>query len=69
MKKPNYSGHDFLSSTGDPLSIYGLKQAYQKHVMNDDSIGWDELADTLANCLATIMGDDEFCEWTESVKK
>jgi hypothetical protein len=34
-------------------------------VKGDDSIGWDELSDTLAMTLAQIMGDEEFCSWNQ----
>lgn len=45
------------------LLLEMVKLAYQKHWMNDESIGWSELGDTLANALAEVMGDDEFCKW------
>ena len=67
--QPKYSGFDAISSSeGDPISVYALKQAYRKHALNDDSIGWDELHDTLGNALAQIMGDDEFVSWSDSAK-
>jgi hypothetical protein len=60
-----YSGFDCLSVDGDPMSVRALKLAYRKHVKGDDSIGWDELSDTLAMTLAQIMGDEEFCSWSQ----
>lgn len=60
-----YSGFDCLSVDGDPMSVRALKLAYRKHVKGDDSIGWDELSDTLAMTLAQIMGDEEFCSWNQ----
>ncbi len=64
-KEPNkYSGSDLLMVCGDSTSVRSLKLAYRKHVVGDDSIGWDELSGELGNALAQIMGDDEFCEWT-----
>ena len=61
-----YSGFDAVSIDGDPMSVRALKLAYRKHVKDDDSIGWDDLGDTLAMALAQIMGDEEFCLWSES---
>jgi hypothetical protein len=62
-----YSGFDAMSVDGDPMSVRALKQAYRKHVKLDESIGWDELSDALGNALAQIMGDEEFCQWLQSI--
>lgn len=64
-----YSGWEPLMVCGDSMSIRVLKRAYRKHVKGDDSIGWEELSDELGTALAQIMGDDEFCEWTDSLNK
>ena len=58
-----YSGFDPLMQNGDPMSLLTLKRAYLKMTERDESIGWEELTDELANTLAQIMGDDEFIEW------
>jgi len=65
-KSNKYSGFDPLMTCGDAMTIRTLKRVYQKHVLNDDDIGWDELTDDIANTLAQVMGDDEFCEWAET---
>lgn len=65
---PNtYSGKDWLSPTGDTISLRTLKRVYRKHVMQDPSIGWDELCDELCNTLSEIMGDEEFCIWLSQI--
>jgi hypothetical protein len=61
------NGRDFVAICGDSMSMRVLKMAYRKHVRDDDEIGWDELADALANVLAQTMGDDKFCEWIEGL--
>lgn len=48
-----------------------IKLFYRKHVLNDESIGWDELGNNLYNELAETLGDKEFCKWldTQSMSK
>jgi len=43
-----------------------LMAAYKKHVMGADSIGWDELSDTLTDALCEAMGDEAFNAWLDS---
>ena len=43
-----------------------IKLFYRKHVLNDESIGWDELGDKLYNELSEILGDKEFCKWLDT---
>ena len=43
-----------------------VKLFYRKHVLNDESIGWDELGDKLYNELSEILGDKEFCKWLDT---
>lgn len=64
-QKDKYSGFDPIMTNGDPMSILTIKRAYLKMVEIDDSIGWEELIDELANTLAQVMGDNEFCEWLD----
>ena len=45
-----------------------LKMAYRKHVLEDDSIGWNELSDALGSVLAIKMGDDKFVKWVDEVE-
>ena len=40
-----------------------VKMAYKKHVLMDDSIGWDELVDCLYSALCNHLTDDGFVEW------
>ena len=40
-----------------------VKLFYRKHVLNDESIGWDELGNNLFNELAESLGDKEFVLW------
>jgi hypothetical protein len=42
--------------------------AYRKHVLEDDSIGWESLGDKLANALVGTMGDDGYNKWLDSVE-
>jgi len=46
-----------------------VKRAYQKHHLDDDNIGWDELGTELHNALCNSMGDDGFQEWMESRRR
>ncbi len=43
-----------------------LKHCYEKHVLWDDSIGWDELGDEIHSALCELIGDDNFVNWRES---
>lgn len=47
--------------------ISALKDAYAKHVLDDDRIGWGELADTLCDALCEAIGDREFVKWKKKV--
>jgi len=42
-----------------------LKLAFRKHVLLDDSIGWDELSSRLCDGICNIIGDDEFVKWLD----
>ena len=46
-----------------------LQLAYRKHHLGDESIGWDELGNSLYDVLASEMGDEEFIEWLHEVKR
>ena len=52
----------------EKLLLESVQLAYRKHWMNDESIGWSELGDTLANNLAEVMGDKDFCTWLEKIR-
>lgn len=43
------------------------KMAYRKHVLNDDSVGWNQLSDALAAVLSDQMGDKEFVRWLDEM--
>lgn len=43
--------------------LRAVKLAYQKHCLNDDGIGWDELGDILLDALCEAMGDDGYQKW------
>ena len=40
-----------------------VKMAYRKHHLDDPSVGWDELSDTLMMALCNEMGDKAFQDW------
>ena len=43
--------------------LEACKMAYKKHVLNDDSIGWDELGDCLLSAICNEIGDDGYQAW------
>lgn len=45
-----------------------IQMAYEKHCLNDDNIGWEELGDMLRDTLCELVGDEEFCQWLEQRK-
>jgi hypothetical protein len=45
-----------------------VKRAYRKHVLLDDSIGWEELCEDLRDALANEIGDDEFCKFVDKYR-
>jgi hypothetical protein len=54
--------------------IYGqlletCQLAYRKHVMSDESIGWESLGDKLNMALVSVMGDEEYNKWINSLDK
>jgi hypothetical protein len=49
--------------------IDACMMAYRKHVLNDESIGWDELGDALQNALCNYMGDGSFQSWLNEIKE
>lgn len=51
----------------EPLEA--LKVVYQKHVVGDQNIGWDELGDMLCNVLSNEMGEGAFCRWADALKE
>jgi hypothetical protein len=52
-----------------PFLVTACQMAYRKHVLDDDSIGWDELGEVLKDALCNVMTDENFVEWVKSVKK
>ena len=44
------------------------KLAYRKHNLDDDSVSWGEVTDRLCDAICEWIGDDEFVEWSESLK-
>lgn len=47
--------------------MLALMDCYKKHVLGDDSIGWDELSDKMSCALQEVMGDDGFSLWLKAV--
>ena len=45
-----------------------VKRAYQKHHLDEENIGWDELGIELHNALCNVMGDDGYIAWRESLE-
>ena len=43
------------------------KLAYRKHVLNDDSVGWDELGNCLLDAICNEIGDDGYQQWLQQV--
>ena len=48
--------------------LEACKMAYRKHVMDDKSIGWDELSDALFEALCNEIGNDDFVIWLSEQK-
>ena len=48
-------------------SLDACKLAYRKHVLNDDSIGWDELGNSLLNAICNEIGDDGYQQRLQQV--
>jgi hypothetical protein len=46
-----------------------LKKAYRKHVLEDDSIGWEALGEQIGLALTDVMGDEVFNKWVERVDR
>jgi hypothetical protein len=45
------------------ILLDAVKNAYRKHHLGDDSIGWDELSEILENALCNVMGDEGYQKW------
>jgi len=61
-----------LNLKGERMSIQtvsALKAAYRKHVLLDDSIGWEELGNLLCDALCKEIGDEDFCTFLEKYSK
>jgi len=43
--------------------LWACQLAYRKHVMDDESIGWDELGDHLLDAICNAIGDDGYEKW------
>ena len=44
-----------------------LVMAYKKHALGHESIDSNELNLQISIALQTVMGDEQFCEWVESI--
>jgi len=67
LNKEYPNGRELLMKDGDGESMHVLKRCYRKHVLDDNSIGWDELCDDLCDALSNTMGDDEFQKWLKAL--
>lgn len=56
-------------SRREEVLIEACKKAYRKHVLQDESIGWDELSAVLGDALACALGDKGLVLWLDSVGK
>ena len=45
------------------LLLKVCKAAHRKHSYGDDSIGWEELSEMLADTLSCVMGEEEYGKW------
>lgn len=54
---------EWLQQTIDAHLLPALQLVYRKHVLNDDSVGWNELSDAVMHALCEAMGDEAFCLW------
>jgi len=46
--------------------LQAVQFSYRKHGLGDESIGWAELEEILANTLAECMGDAFFQQWVQA---
>jgi hypothetical protein len=44
-----------------------MKKVYRKHVLEDESVGWESLCEEIGMALADVMGDEAFNKWVERV--
>lgn len=47
--------------------ILVLQMAYRKHVLDDDTIGWQELEDRLRDGLLDALGPEGFEAWLDQI--
>jgi hypothetical protein len=47
--------------------LNACKLAYRKHVLNDDSVGWDELGSCLLDAICNEIGDNGYQQWLQQV--
>lgn len=47
-------------------AIQAMQMAYRKHHLEDESIGWNELSNTLLDTLSNTMGVEELVKWQEA---
>lgn len=53
----------------DSSLLAACKKAYRKHVLGDESIGWDELGDILKDAICEEIGDEQFIQFTKRTKE
>lgn len=63
----NYEG-EMESDTINKRMLETLKKAYRKHVLNDDSIGWEELGEDMCSSLCEAMTDKGFQKWLKTIR-
>lgn len=51
----------------EPQTVAALQAAYRKHCLDDDSIGWNELGNLMANALSEAMGATAFVRWLQEI--
>jgi len=49
--------------------LTACQMAYRKHVLDDGSIGWDELGIMLYDAICNEIGDDDFVMWIAEQKR
>jgi len=68
LTKPDYHELNLHPSRNDRL-LHAVLCAYAKHHLDCEDIGWEQLGDILHHAISNEIGDDEYCQWLDRIRK
>jgi hypothetical protein len=68
LTNPDYHKLNVFDGRNHRL-LHACLCAYAKHCLDCRDIGWQQLGDILHSAICNEIGDDEFCQWVDTMEE